>query len=149
MWWYRNKKRRIGEYAAWFHKELSRCMYSHPYESVIHILHLCPLHTKSSSPGKCYQLVEFVRFLKKNSRAFEWLGTDLPQSDGGGYSKRWRGGYGCAHESSSPSQVIHWVCWWHAAGRSLPPTPATCWGDPQNASVFWCACYCPPVLEAI
>ena len=74
----------IGEYAARFHNESSRCMCSHPHESVIHIIHLCPLHTRSPSPGKRYQLVEFVRFLKKNPRAFEWPGIDLPQSDGGG-----------------------------------------------------------------
>ena len=74
----------IGEYAARFHKESSRCMCSHPHESVIHIIHLCPLHTRSPSPGKRYQLVEFVKFLKKNPRAFEWPGADLPQSDGGG-----------------------------------------------------------------
>ena len=74
----------IGEYAARFHKESSRCMCSHPHESVIHIIHLCPLHMRSPSPGKRYQLVEFVKFLKKNPRAFEWLGADLPQSDGGG-----------------------------------------------------------------
>ena len=42
----------IREYAAQFHKESSRCMCSHPYESVIHIIHLCPLHTRSPSPGK-------------------------------------------------------------------------------------------------
>ena len=59
-------------------------MCSHPHESVIHIIHLCPLHTRSPSLGKCYQLVEFVKFLKKNPRAFEWPGVDLPQSDGGG-----------------------------------------------------------------
>ena len=67
----------IGEYAAQFHKELSRCMCSHPHELVIHIIHLCPLHTRSPSPGKCYQLVEFVKFLKRNPRAFEWLGARL------------------------------------------------------------------------
>ena len=73
----------IGEYAAPFHKELSRCMCSHSHELVIHIIPLCPLHTRSPSPGKCYQLVEFVKFLKRNPRAFEWLGADLDQSDGG------------------------------------------------------------------
>ena len=67
----------IGEYVAWFHKKPSRCMCSHPHESVIHIIHICPLHMKSPSPGKCYQLVEFVRFLKKNPWAFEWLEADL------------------------------------------------------------------------
>ena len=56
----------IGEYAAQFHKESSRCMCSHPHESVIHIIHLCPLHMRSPSPGKHYQLMEFVKFLKRN-----------------------------------------------------------------------------------
>ena len=65
----------------------------------------------------------------------------------GGYSERRRGGYGCAHEPSSPSQVTRWVCWWRAAGGSLPPTPALCWGDPQDASVPWCTCYHSPVSE--
>ena len=74
----------IGEYAAWFHKESSRCMCSHLHKSVIHIIHLCPLHTRSPSPGKHYQLVEFVKFLKKNPHAFEWPGADLSQSDGRG-----------------------------------------------------------------
>ena len=67
----------IREYVAQFHKESSRWMYSHSYESVIHITHLCPLHMRFPSPGKHYQLVEFVKFLKKNPRAFEWLGADL------------------------------------------------------------------------
>ena len=124
-------------------------MCSHPHESVIHIIHLCPLHTRSPSPGKHYQLVEFVKFLKRNPRAFEWPGADLPQSDGGGYSERRRGGYRCAHEPSSPSQVTRWVCWWRATGGSLPPTPASCWSDPQNATISWCACYRPPISEAV
>ena len=74
----------IREYAAWFHKELSRCMCDHPHESVIYIIHLCPLHTRSPSLDKHYQLVKFVKFLKRNPRAFEWPGADLPQSDGEG-----------------------------------------------------------------
>ena len=141
----------IREYAAWFHRESSRCMCSHPHsESVIHIIHLCPLHMRSPSPGKHYQLVEFVKFLKKNPRAFEWPGADLSQSDGGGGYSEGRGrGYGHAHEPPSLSQVTCWVCWWCAASRSLPPTLAMCRGDPQNAPVSWCACYHPPVPEAI
>ena len=59
-------------------------MCSYPHESVIHIIHLCPLHMRSPTLGKHYQLVEFVKFLKKNPRAFEWPGADLSQSDGGG-----------------------------------------------------------------
>ena len=58
-------------------------MCSHPHELVIHIIHLCPLHTRSPSPGKHYQLVEFVKFLKKNPRAFEWPGADLSLTSGG------------------------------------------------------------------
>ena len=42
------------------------------------------LHTRSPSPGKRYQLVEFVKFLKKNPRAFEWPGADLSLTSGGG-----------------------------------------------------------------
>ena len=74
----------ISEYVAWFHNKLPWCQYSHPHESVIHIIHLCPLHMRSPSSGKHYQLVEFVKFFKRNSRAFKWPGADLSQSDRGG-----------------------------------------------------------------
>ena len=80
----------IGEYAARFHKKLSWCMCSHPHKLVIYIIHLCPLCVRSPSPDRHYQLVEFVKFLKRNSRAFEWSGVDLSQSDGGEYSEQWR-----------------------------------------------------------
>jgi hypothetical protein len=74
----------IGEYSERFFRESSRCMCSHPWESVVHIIHLCPLYTRNPSPGKRYQLVEFVKFLKKNPRAFEWPGANLEQSEGVG-----------------------------------------------------------------
>ena len=74
----------ISKYAAQFHKELSWCMCSHLHKSVIHIIHICPLHMRSPPPGNHYQLVEFVKFLKKNPWAFEWPGVDLVQSDGRG-----------------------------------------------------------------
>ena len=112
-------------------EESSWCMCSHPHESVIHIIHLCLLHTRSPSPGKCYQLVELVRFLKKNPQAFEWPGAVLEQTDGGEYSERQRGGYRHAYEPLSLSQVTCWVRWWE-----LTPHPCHVQGRHSDRTII-------------
>ena len=103
-------------------------MCSHPHKSVIHIIHLCPLHTRSPSPGKRYQLVEFVKFLKKNPCAFEWPGADLAQSDGGGVLQAAEGRLRACPRTSvtEPSYLLGLlvVRWW----RELTPHPCVLWG---------------------
>ena len=57
---------------------------SHPNTCIAtYIIHLCSLHMRFPSPGKHYQLVVFVKFLKKNPCVFEWPGVDLSLTHGG------------------------------------------------------------------
>ena len=134
---------------ARFHKESFRCMYSHPHKLVIHIIYLCPLHMRSPSPGKCYQLIEFVKFLKKNPRAFEWPGADLPQSDGGGTPSGRGEVTGVPMNLRCQAKLSIGSAGGALPAGAYPPPPASCGGNTQNAPVSGCACYRPPVPEAI
>ena len=104
-------------------------------EVTVHIIHLCPLHMRSPSLGKRYQLVEFVKFLKRNPRAFEWPGADLSQSDGGVLwvveARLWA----CPWTSvTKPSYLLGLLvvrCW-----RELTPHSCLVWGWPSECTSF-------------
>ena len=74
----------IGAYSRRFFHEPSHCMCGNPFESVAHIMHSCTMYTRHPSPAQRVHLATFVRFLKKNPRAFEWPGANLEESEGGG-----------------------------------------------------------------
>jgi hypothetical protein len=100
----------IGDYRQrFFPEEPSQCMCGSPFESVIHIIHLCPLWSRDASPAKRVQLEVFKRFLKVNPRVFEFPGADLEQSNEGGTPQGHQGATGGPGPGSSGGK--RWGPW--------------------------------------
>ena len=122
-------------------------MCSHLYKSVIHIIHLCPLYTRSPSPGKCYQLVEFVKFVKKNPCTFEWPGADLSPTNGGVLQAVEGRLWMCPQTFvAKPSYLLGLL----VMCRQWEPTPHPCLVQGQlSGCTSSLVCYRPPLPEAV
>ena len=103
----------VGNYRARFHRLLSHCMCGHPFEDVYHIIHLCLLWSRIDRPRARYLLVNFVKFLVKNPRAFEFPGANLEPAEGEVVLER--GGGISAAPAPLPTKA-------HAVGGAAPAT---------------------------
>src|ERR1700724_1438424 len=72
----------IGTYRERFHSLPSHCMCGHPFEDAYHVIHACPMWSRVDRPRARYLLANFVKFLKKNPRAFEFPGANLESAEG-------------------------------------------------------------------
>jgi hypothetical protein len=81
----------IGMYRYRFFHEPSHCMCGHPFEDVMHIIHICPHWSRVASPGARFRKKVFVKFLKDNPRAFEFPGANLEQTEEEGVAGYERG----------------------------------------------------------
>ena len=65
-----------------FHRLPSHCMCGHPFEDAYHVIHACTMWSRVDRPRARYLLTNFVKFLKKNPRAFEFPGANLDSAEG-------------------------------------------------------------------